>query len=119
MKKIKMKKGYKVLNQRNKQLWSLCSMNTMYMNSAVRYVKDMGVQPKQGYGPLAVFETYKDAELLAYTPHTVVYECLYEPSNGDSLYELFNGELLHHPLKNCPEGTKLAKKVIITKRIGE
>ena len=110
--------GYKVLSVRHKKLYSW--METAY--DMLRYITDKVTIPREGNGPLAVFEDLKSAIAFAQMHSSGwlhkyrIYECRYVPSEQSGLWYKHKtaGVITMYTL---PPGTALASAVRITKRV--
>ena len=91
--------GYKVVLQRNKQLWSFNTLCSMFRVGAVRYMLTEWSYPKKYCGSLMVFNTLGDVILFlsSVTPHIPifmhnyndpikVYKCQYTLANLKSAF---------------------------------
>lgn len=108
-----MKRGYKVVglsikNSKIKEFHSCMGWGSIYKIGEKTY-------PKTGYGPLAVFTSYEDAERFAHHYESIlgfyltIFRCEYERSNKKKLYTPYFEEVTRND--ECPDGTDFAKWV--------
>ena len=100
--------GYKVVKKQ-----SLVSAIMQGKDYTLQYKVDKWVKPLKDNGPLCIFNTIEDAKNFKWDTHTI-YECLYERSLERNVY-IKNIERKH--LLSLPEGTVLATKVKLMRRI--
>jgi hypothetical protein len=122
--------GYKVVRRDKGYLRSyVCSLAAV-----ARYRKDCFVRPKEGNGPLAVFDTLKDAIAFRASDQSKgnydgfitaaqiqkkypIFKCEYTASHYHDLWETYTcGYKLFGTL--IPSNTKFADKVKLIKKVG-
>jgi hypothetical protein len=82
----------------------------------VIYFVDKWVEPRMGNGPLAVFDTFEDAESFA-SHEEKIFECKYVPSEEKILWR-WHGSYELFAKGDFPPGTVLADKVMLLKEVG-
>lgn len=93
---------------------TFCSFITHHKRCRVEYKPGKWARPREGMGPLCVFDSLDRAVwfLSAFRKISyAIFECEIEPSDRDVLYDGF----VHK--RSTPQGTILAEAVMITERI--
>lgn len=106
-------KGYKVViyDQDDKSYASYT-----YSRGFVHYKIGEWTYPKHNCGPLCLFPTYIDCMCLVsqeYQRHYHIFECQYEKSDQDTIYD---GFVTFHK-RDLPRNTVLANKIKLTKQV--
>ncbi len=109
-------KGYKLVRERGGCLYSFIMLAR---EVSVHYKKNKWNVPREGCGPLAVFNRLSLAREFLKEEYprdgAQIWECEYEPSDLDVLH--LKEKLFSLPLRFAPKGTVLATKVKLIKRV--
>lgn len=117
-----MTKGYKVVRHGRDGVYR----SAMGVRAVVEYQVDKETRPKEGNGPLAVFDNLEDAQKFVsfYKPDGVssIFKCEYELSDEKELwYMIYSGtkatKMTAPGSFQLPRGTVLADTVIITEKV--
>lgn len=111
--------GFKVVRKKEGKLMS-CSVKGL----RVQYITDKFVGPRTWGGPLTLFKSlgralvFKEEAMKHINPDELrVYRCEYIPTIVDIGYRYMEGKMDMRPLSEMPEGTVLARKVKILKKV--
>lgn len=111
-------KGFKIVTN---ELDALFSAIVHLEIGSVEYKPNEWIHPNQGCGPLAVFNTMENlmkfvSFFYGLIEPSEIWECEYEPSEKKRMY--MNDKYERYlTLGNAPEGTVLADKVKLTKKV--
>ena len=118
MSKRKLRKGYKVVCQSNRRLYS--ASHHLNPEKSIQYLPGKPTRPKPGCGPLSVFHTQAQARLFAHREAHIakdaklaVRACQYTPASEEALNAALNDSRWRHYLARQPKGSRLADEVTI------
>ena len=108
----KSKIGFKVVQESSFRHNSFHS--AVAWTSAVDYIINKWVKPRENSGPLAVFDTYRNASnFMRNGCDMLIFRCKYKESKIDRLFDGY--EVLYY--YQCPDGTQFADKVKILEKV--
>ena len=106
--------GWKVVRVRPNGRFSLYMFSG---ESRVQYRVRQWATPRAGDGPLCVFDNLTDAQRWADVSEGTLYECRYEPSRGTKIWGRVEGYRTTTALATMPDGTALARRVKLVRRL--
>lgn len=108
--------GFKVVRKVGKRLMSSSSKFLK-----VEYKRGEFVKPRTYGGPLSLFANVYEAigsiKKLPEPQKVAVYSCEYVPTNCNVLFRFAEGRIQVRELDKCPEGTILALKIKLLRRV--
>lgn len=114
--------GFKVLFERNKQLFSAVQEPE---TGGIRYIIGKWAKPKKGNGPLFVFNDIESAfdfsnslysAIYGDVSNSLIYKCLYVESKGESKVWFTNKNRTRYSfVSSMPRGSILAERVRLIK----